>query len=42
LDKYSRLASRVRSARSIAEIVVRVRSTERLRSAREIGELLRQ
>jgi 2-methylcitrate dehydratase PrpD len=42
LDKFSRLASRVRSAQSITEIVRRVRSVERLRSAREIGELLRE
>jgi 2-methylcitrate dehydratase PrpD len=42
LDKFSRLASRVKSAQSITEIVRRVRSAERLRSAREIGELLRE
>jgi 2-methylcitrate dehydratase PrpD len=42
LDKFSRLASRVKSAQSITEIVNRVRSAERLRSAREIGDLLRE
>jgi 2-methylcitrate dehydratase PrpD len=41
LDKFSRLASRVKSAQSITEIVRRVQSAEQLRSAREIGELLR-
>ncbi|MGZ5228118.1 MAG: MmgE/PrpD family protein, partial [Burkholderiales bacterium] len=42
LDKFSRLASRVKSAQSITEIVRRVQSAEQLRSAREIGEMLRE
>ncbi|MGZ5091369.1 MAG: MmgE/PrpD family protein [Burkholderiales bacterium] len=42
LDKFSRLASRVKSVQSITEIVRRVQSAEQLRSAREIGEMLRE
>ena len=41
LDKFTRLASHVKSPAAVADIISKVRSTERLNSVRELTELLR-
>jgi len=41
LDKFSRLASRVKPPAAVAELIRKVRSAERLNSVRELTELLR-
>ncbi|MBI3935702.1 MAG: MmgE/PrpD family protein [Betaproteobacteria bacterium] len=41
LEKFSRLASSVKSSAAVAEIVRKVRSAERLHSVRELTDLLR-